>query len=127
MLICTGKRTLILCASILLFATQVVWSLSTAMWNGVLSDSTGKPVAGATVTLHSASAGHDYSAVTAASGRFDFPGLAPGAYEGSVKTSNNELKAVTPVVVKDASALTMALQFGPGGQALRVVAVSAEV
>ena len=127
MLICTGKRTLILCASILLLGTPVVWSLPSAMWNGVLSDSAGKPVAGATVTLHSASVGHDYTAVTAASGRFDFAGIAPGAYEVSVKTSNSELKAITPVVVKDASALTMALQFVPGGQALRVVAVSAEV
>ncbi|MGA8340995.1 MAG: carboxypeptidase-like regulatory domain-containing protein, partial [Candidatus Sulfotelmatobacter sp.] len=81
-------------------------------------------MAEAVVTLRSSSGGRDYTVRTASSGKFAFAEIVAGSYEVSVKVADREWKAVAPLVVKDASTLTMALQLSSPGQTtqeLRIV------
>ena len=98
-----------------------------AAWHGTVSDASGKPVSHAVVKLHGVSGGHDYSTTTAASGAFSFGEIAAGGYEVSVNAGDAEWKAGNPLVVKDASPLSLSLQIaysssGQGGGELRMVA-----
>lgn len=106
-----------MCVVILLVTVVAAAAPSGASWIGVLTDSVGKPVAGAVVKLHSAD--HEYTTTTLASGRFEFAEIATGTYELSVKTSDRELKTTTPFVVKDAAALTISLQLTSSGQVVQ--------
>lgn len=107
-----------MCLVLILVTVQAAGALSGASWAGVLTDSVGKPVAGAVVKLHSA--GHEYTTTTAASGKFEFAEIAAGTYEISVKTSDRELKATAPFVVKDATALTISLQLTSSRQVVQM-------
>src|ERR1051326_3786790 len=93
----------------LLMTVQSAAALSGGRWVGVLTDSVGKPVAGAVIQLHSAE--HEYSATAAVSGKFEFAEIAAGKYEISVETADRESKATSPFVVKDAAVLTISLQL----------------
>ena len=95
---------------VVLLAGTIAGAVSAASWNGVLNDASGKPVAGAGIKLHAAS-GRDYIATTAVDGKFAFAGIELGSYEVSVRIADKEWKAASPVVVKDAAALTLSLQF----------------
>ncbi|MFZ0863813.1 MAG: TonB-dependent receptor [Candidatus Sulfotelmatobacter sp.] len=108
----------------MLLAGSGASALSGASWSGVLTDGSGKPLAEAVVTLRSSSGGRDYTVRTASSGKFAFAEIVAGSYEVSVKVADREWKAVAPLVVKDASTLTMALQLSSPGQTtqeLRIV------
>jgi len=124
----TGLRNRIwtLSVTVVLLAGTMAAAASGASWNGVLSDSTGKPVAEAVVELHSASSGRDHIATTAANGKFAFAEIEFGSYDVSVKIADKEWKAGAPIVVKDAAALTLSLQINSPehagqGQELRIV------
>jgi hypothetical protein len=109
---------------LVLLAGSGASALSGASWSGVLTDGSGKPLAEAVVTLRSSSGGRDYTVRTASSGKFAFAEIVAGSYEVSVKVADREWKAVAPLVVKDASTLTMALQLSSPGQTtqeLRIV------
>src|SRR5271169_214855 len=134
MLIGSGNRIHTLCLGVILLAALTAAAASGASWNGVLNDASGKPVAEAVVKLHAASGGRDYIATTGVDGKFAFAGIELGSYEVSVRIADKEWKATAPVVVQDAAALTLSLQFSspqhsgpqhPGpehpGQELRVV------
>lgn len=124
MFIRPGNRICILCLSFVLLAGSGASALSGASWSGVLTDGSGKPLAEAVVTLRSSSGGRDYTVRTASSGKFAFAEIVAGSYEVSVKVADREWKAVAPLVVKDASTLTMALQLSSPGQTtqeLRIV------
>src|SRR5512141_122220 len=83
----------------------VAFGLSSVVWSGHLSDSAGKAVSGAVVKLHSAAAGHDYSATTRADGAFAFADLPSDRYELFVSTSDKQWKAEVPLVLaKESSA-----------------------
>src|SRR5580700_4245977 len=117
----SGNQIRILCVLIALLAAPLSHALPAASWSGVLTDDAGKPVSQAIVKLHATSGGPDYSATTAADGKFVFAEIALGTYEVSVKAAGKTWKAATPMVVKDAATLTSGLQFSPGGQELRVI------
>jgi hypothetical protein len=117
-------RILSLCLTCALFVLQANAGTGGASWKGILTDSEGKPVAGAVVTLHAASDNRVYTATTAADGKFAFVEIAAGTYEVSVKAADKEWKA--PLVVKNASLLTMLVQIPSGGQELRILPSSAE-
>ncbi len=89
-------------------------ALAATSWNGVLTDHGGKPVAGATVKLHSM--GHDFTSTTAADGKFSFPAIDSGSYELSVSAASREWKAVAPFVIKDENGLTVPLRLTSSGQ-----------
>jgi hypothetical protein len=114
------NRTWILSFGIVLLAGTIAAAASGAAWNGVLSDSSGKPVAEAVVKLHAASGGRDYTATTAANGKFAFAEIELGSYDVSVKIADKEWKAAAPVLIKDAAAVTLSLQISPSEQ-LRIV------
>jgi hypothetical protein len=98
----------------------VAVALSSAGWNGHLSDSSGKPVSAAIVRLHSASAGRDYTSTTKSDGTFIFADLPADRYELSVSVSDKQWKAESPLVV--AKEAMLSLQLTSSGQ----VQVSAE-
>ncbi len=72
-----GTRSLVVCLGFVLLVS-LAFGASTGSWNGMLSDGAGKPVGSAVVTLHSTSLGRDYTATTAADGKFVFAGIAAG-------------------------------------------------
>ena len=109
-----------------LLAATVFASVSDTSWSGVLTDASGKPVAGAVVRLHSSSVQRDYLATTAANGRFVIADIAGGTYEVSVRTADKEWKAATPLVIKDAAAIALSLQLSSQGEEVRLVASGAE-
>src|SRR5579859_2843705 len=111
------NRFCLICLVLILLTVGTAAALAGASWVGVLTDSVGKPAAGAVVKLHSAE--HEYSATAAATGKFEFAEIAAGNYELSVETADRELKATSPFVVKDAAVLTMSLQLTSSGQVVQ--------
>src|SRR5579864_9464607 len=83
--------------------------------NGLLTDSSGNPVAGAVVRLYSVPKGRDYSASTAVDGRFAFEGIEAGSYEISVRTPDKEWHGTVPVIVRDGGA-SLGLQISESGE-----------
>jgi len=100
--------------------TLAAGAMALTSWDGLLLDSSGKPVGGAVVRLHSAD-GRDYRVSTAGDGKFAFSGIEPGSYEVSVQTADRESKSAGPVVVRD-SAVSFSLQMLASGE----VAVKAD-
>ena len=82
---------------------------SNSTWSGFVSDPKGKPLTGAMVVLHSASATRDYTATSTQEGRFAFAAIEAGSYELAVRVKNQEWKAGTPFMVKEASASAKAI------------------
>jgi len=62
----------------------------------MLTDSAGKPVAAATVSLHPASGVGHYKATTSPDGKFAFAAMAAGSYKLSVKLAGQEWKGIAP-------------------------------
>jgi hypothetical protein len=108
------------CLAAVLLAAPIALAVSGASWSGTLKDRSGKGVAQAVVKLHSASAGGDYAATTGADGRFSFASIAAGAYEVSLKISNREWRAASPLTIKDSAVLTLELQLPLQGQELSI-------
>ncbi len=119
----SGFRALFLSA--ILLASLTVSAASGASWNGVLLDSSGKPVAKAVVKLHPTAGGLDYTATSEATGKFAFGEIAVGTYELSATTSGKEWKATLPLLFTDGAVLTMALQMSVVGQELQTVSAGA--
>src|SRR5579863_5423472 len=86
-----------------------------ASWNGRLTDSSGKAVAGATVRLHSTSGKLDFQATTGIDGEFSLTGIEPGSYELSIHTTDKEWKAAEPLIIKE-SAVNLSLQIYSSGE-----------
>ena len=84
-------------------------------WNGQLTDSSGKPVAGAVVRLHAMSGEHDYRATTAVDGEFSFTEIEPGSYELSIITPLKESQAAAPLTVSG-SAVSVSLELSSTGE-----------
>ena len=80
----------------------------------------------AVVRLHPATGGADSTSTTAANGRFTFADLAAGSYEVSVNVANRQWRARSPLVIKDASILTVTLQIASQGREVRLLAPGGE-
>ncbi len=122
-----GNQFRDLCLGVLLFVSSIAGAATGSSWNGVLIDSSGKPVAAAVVKLHAAWGGPDYTATTSSNGKFSLGGIVAGSYELSAAAAGKEWKAAMPQVVTDGAVLTLWLQMSAGGQTLRSVAPIAEV
>src|SRR2546426_1259733 len=90
-------------------------------WSGVLRDSGGNPVDGASIKLFAANANREYSATTSKIGLFAFTALAAGNYTLTVSVAGKIWTASDPVVIKDGATLTSGLQLSTQGQELRVI------
>src|SRR6267143_5855423 len=91
-------------------------------WSGVLRDSGGNPIGGATIKLFAAAANREYSATTSTTGQFAFTAVAGGNYTLTVSVAGKIWTAADPVVIKDGATLTSGLQLSPQGQELLVIA-----
>src|SRR3989449_3716026 len=90
-------------------------------WNGVLRDSGGNPIGGATIKLSAVAANREYSATTSTTGQFAFTAVVAGNYTLTVSVAGKNWTALDPVVIKDGATLTPGLQLSPHGQELRVI------
>ena len=88
-----------------------------ASWNGLLADSSGRPVEGAVVRLHAVSGNLAYQAKTGGNGEFSLAGIEPGSYELSVHTPDNQWKAAAPLVIRDA-VVNLSLQLSSSGEVM---------
>ncbi len=91
---------------ILLAAVPVAGALAGVAWNGRLSDSTGKPLAGAVIRLQSAAHEHEYRATTGADGKFVFAELPPERYQLSVTIAGKQWTAEVPLVITNENSAT---------------------
>src|SRR5579885_2298450 len=95
-------------------------------WNGVLLDSAGNPVPGATVKLDSPSGKLDYTARTSEDGAFSLDDIVPGNYELSAVKDGKTWETPTLLVIKDGLSLTAALRLSSRLNVIRVVADTAD-
>ncbi|HLZ39673.1 MAG TPA: carboxypeptidase-like regulatory domain-containing protein, partial [Candidatus Sulfotelmatobacter sp.] len=107
-----------MCAILVFLMAQSAGAAQGASWKGLLSDSGGKPVPGALVSLRSGD--HEYTAVTDANGKFIFAEIAPGSYRLSVKSGGKESSGLAPIVVKGAGLLAISLQLSLSGQVTQI-------
>ena len=104
----------------LLFLCLACCAISRAAnsWVGILADSSGKPVANATVHLHAVSGSHDYESATSASGQFHFEAIEPGAYLVSATSAGRVWSLSAPFSVTDGSPLNASLVLSSQDQTL---------
>jgi hypothetical protein len=91
---------------------------------GVITDTSGAAIAGATVKLDSAATGQSHSSLTSAQGQYLFPDLPVGQYSLTVSQAGFEVKKVDHVEVAVSRTTGVDVQLGPARQQ-QVVEVSA--
>jgi hypothetical protein len=89
------RRIRALFLSAILLGSLTAEAVSGASWNGVLLDSSGKPVAEAVVKLHPTGGGRDYTATSSANGKFAFVDIAAGLYELSAALRSGIAEALS--------------------------------
>jgi hypothetical protein len=92
-------------------AGAVSGASSSASWNGVLTDASGKSVAGAVLKLHASSGERDYTVATDGNGHFAFAAIAAGRYEVTATISGEIWRTPAAVLIKETDALTTGLRF----------------
>jgi hypothetical protein len=80
-------------------------------WAGVLRDPTGKPLQETAVELRAIAENREYQATTSPSGEFVFADVPAGNYEVIVNALGKTWKTAKPVIIKEGSTLTAALQL----------------
>jgi hypothetical protein len=86
---------LLLSALLFAFSGPALAQQSTAVWQGVLRDAAGAPIADAKIHLGAASAGGE--AVTAADGQFTLANVPTGQYHLTVKSAGNSFDFALPI------------------------------
>jgi len=102
------------------------FAADSASWNGLVIDSSGKPVAAAIVRLHRNREADDFLATTSAKGTFILSVIPAASYQVSVKIGDKEWKAAAPLAIKDGGKLATVLQLSATSQTLQLVESSAE-
>jgi hypothetical protein len=101
--------------------TALAAAVASGSWSGALRDAANKPVSDAKVRLHPVGEGHEYAAITSASGEFSFVEVSAGNYRVSVESNRQILTLVDPVTIKDGTKLASSLQLLSREQQLRLV------
>ena len=122
-------RCLLLAVLTALFSTGIAISQENAEITGVVSDSTGAVVAGASVTVTAGETGAKRTTVTNSNGLYDFPGLAIGQYTLTISAPGFEAYSQTGIVVNVAQTLRVnaALSVGGSNQTVTVQANALQV
>src|SRR5260221_4476840 len=97
-------------------------SYSATTWNGILRDSSGKPVGDAKLSLRAGSGNRTYEARTSANGEFAFAGLEAGTYSLAVESAGKSWTVDKPIVIAEGSAPNLELTLSAQGQTLGVAA-----
>jgi hypothetical protein len=126
------SRTLIrISLSLLLLASVPFLSaqLSTAVVNGVVRDSTGSIIPGATIVLKNTATGVERRATSNESGNYAFLDISPGTYTLETSKEGFSKQALSPftLAVNQTATLNFTLQLGSISQSVTVEAVGAEV
>lgn len=102
-----------LIAPIFLLATAA-YAQSNGEIRGYAWDAEGKPIAGATVTLHADSAGKDHTATAGPDGAFDARDLPPGHYSVTADSDKRQLvtETSTPLDLKASATAHVDLTLG---------------
>src|SRR5688500_10622807 len=111
------KFTNMLIVGLAILALQVVsmaQSSTHGSLTGTITDQQGAVVAGATVTLSSAVAGADRTAITDSNGTFDFQSLLPGTYSISVEAQGFKKSVAREIVVSVAQNTRVSVQLDIG-------------
>jgi hypothetical protein len=90
-------------------------------WNGVLRDSSGKTVPGATVVLRNGKEVGEIRAETSSSGAFALAELVPGSYQVTVIVRTKTWRASEPVTVVAGHDLSSSLRMTGGEAGLQVL------
>src|SRR5574338_1249639 len=96
------KFTYLSIAGLVIALVQVVGmaqSSTHGSLTGTITDQQGAVIAGARVTLSSAIAGADRTAVTDSNGNFDFQSLLPGTYSSSVEAEGFKKAVARDIVI----------------------------
>jgi hypothetical protein len=107
------------CIIALVCLAPVPPTLAAGSWGGILRDSAGNPVSGASVKLRLND--RVAEAATSTSGAFAFTGLAAGDYEVSATWEGKTWNASKPITVKDGVATALVLQLASGRPELQVI------
>src|SRR5450755_4774530 len=86
-------------------------SFPTPAWKGVVRDASGNSVSGAIIELRAATGIANYSIKTSGQGEFLLTGIVAGTYELSVISAGKTWKSATPLLIKDDSAFTSAIEL----------------
>src|SRR5688572_23004866 len=111
------KFTNMLIVGLAILALQVVsmaQSSTHGSLTGTITDQQGAVVAGATVTLSSAVAGADRTAITDSNGTFDFQSLLPGTYSISVEAQGFKKSVAREIVVSVAQNTRVSVELDIG-------------
>ncbi|MEO7275257.1 MAG: TonB-dependent receptor [Vicinamibacterales bacterium] len=94
--------------------TPAVAQTTTGTITGVVSDTSGGVVPGATITVVSAATGLSRSVVTDSGGRYALPGLSPGSYELKTELAGfkPEVRRDIAVAVNQTLSIALTLQVG---------------
>ena len=87
---------------------------TTGTLGGTATDAGGAPLPGATVTLTNTATSQSQTATTGANGRYEFPSLAPGAYDEVISAAGFQAAAMTGVTVNVSEDTTVNAQLAPG-------------
>ncbi len=90
-------------------------------WSGVLRDSAGKPIGGATIKLVAAESQREYSAATSTAGEFAFTSIEASNYKVTVSVAGKIWTVVDNVTIKDGATATFGLQLPPEGREFHIV------
>ena len=110
---------------ILVLAVQAAWA-APASWRGILRDADGHPIASASIELHAASGGRDYSVKTSATGDFLFSEVAEGGYTLRVTVGAKNWDAASPVAFKDDTPASGVLELSANDAIVRVITSGGE-
>lgn len=113
-------------AWVLFLLAVPTYGASLASWNGILRDSAGSPVRGATIRLQSSQRSSEPISKTSSRGEFRFAGLAAGKYEVSASAGDRTYLLPRPVEIKEGAVFRNDLQLLSSSAELRLTAASEE-
>src|SRR5687768_1791472 len=101
----------------------------TTSLSGVVTDSGGGVIPGATVVVKNAATGVTFEAITTSTGAFNVPALDPGTYNATVSLSGFKTAVVNNIRILTATpaAITVKLDVGALSESVEVVAASSLV
>src|SRR5262245_28546662 len=104
-------------SSVLFLLPFLVDAQTTAQWNSVVRDASGKAVAGAAIELRGGHAAPvEYQTTSGANGEFSIVAMQPGSYDVAVHATNRTWKAPEALEVKPGATLSIGLQLGADGR-----------
>src|SRR4029077_11384722 len=107
--------------AVLIFLVPCLHASPAPSWSGVLRDSAGNPIGGATIKLVAAESKREYSATTSTAGEFSFTSVEAGNYKVTVSAAGRNWTAADNVAIKDGATAMFGLQLPPEGQEFHIV------